>query len=128
MLFAKRVFFWSGVYGLVVLTPMYFLESTLNEVTPPPIVHPEHYYGFVGVALAWQVVFIVISQDPQRYRLLMIPSVLEKLSFGLATWLLFLSGRVPVQPVVGGTIDLVLALLFVLAFVRTGHSIGEEGR
>lgn len=119
MLFAKRVFFWSGVYGLVVLAPLYFLESTLNEVAPPPIAHPEHFYGFVGVALAWQVAFLIISRDPVRYRLLMIPSIIEKLSFGVGTWALLLTGRIPVQPVLGGTVDLVLAVLFVMAFLRT---------
>ena len=66
MLFEKRVFFWSGVYGLVVLTPLYFLESRLNEISPPPIAHPEHFYGFVGVALSWQVAFLIISRDPDE--------------------------------------------------------------
>ena len=125
MLFAKRVFFWSGVYGLVVLTPLYFLESTLNEVAPPPIAHPEHFYGFVGVALSWQVAFLIISRDPVRYRLLMIPAMLEKLSFGLGTWALFMMGRIPAQPVLGGTADLVLAVLFLAAFLKTAPAVED---
>jgi hypothetical protein len=119
MLFAKRVFFWSGVYGLVALTPLYFLESMLNELAPPPIVHPEHFYGFVGVALSWQIAFLIISRDPVRYRLLMIPSILEKLSFGVGGWVLFIAGRSPAQTVLGGTVDLALAALFMAAFFRT---------
>ena len=55
MIFAKRVFFIAGVYGILALTPMYFLEDRIGRDFPPPIAHPEHFYGFVGVALAWQM-------------------------------------------------------------------------
>ena len=122
MVFAKRVFFWSGVYGLVVLTPLYFLESTLNEMAPPPIAHPEYFYGFVGLALSWQVVFLIISRDPVRYRLLMIPSMLEKFSFGVGALVLFAAGRISVQTALSGTMDLALGALFVAAFLRTRRS------
>ena len=44
---------------------------------------------FIGVALTWQVVFIMIVTDVKRSRLLMLPAVLEKLSFGLATVILY---------------------------------------
>lgn len=80
------------------------------------------------MALTWQIVFIIISRDPARYRLLMIPSILEKLSFGLATWVLFATGRVTAQPVVGGTVDLLLALLFLVAFMRTAPGAGASER
>ena len=125
MVFARRVFFWSGVYGVVVLTPLLFLESALNEMSPPAITHPEHFYGFVGVALSWQVAFLIISRDPARYRLMMIPSILEKLAFGIATWTLFSLGRISAQAVAGGTIDLLLGALFVMAFLRTAP--GRDG-
>jgi hypothetical protein len=32
------------------------------------------------VALAWQVAFLIIARDVQRYRLFMLPAILEKLS------------------------------------------------
>jgi hypothetical protein len=48
---AKRVFFWSGVYGLVVLLPMYLLEESIGRQFPPATNRPEQYYGFIGVAL-----------------------------------------------------------------------------
>lgn len=41
-------------------------------------------YGFIGVAAAWQVAFLLIAQDPLRYRLLILPGILEKLGFGVA--------------------------------------------
>ena len=60
MRFAKYTFLVAGVYGLLALAPQYFLERLNGEMYPPPINHPEYYYGFVGVALAWQIAFLVI--------------------------------------------------------------------
>src|SRR5262245_15031758 len=93
VIFARRVFLIAGVYGLLVLVQMYFTEAKLGRDFPPPITHPEHYYGFIGVAIAWQVVFLVIARDPIRYRLVMLPAILEKLAFGLAAVVLFFQGR-----------------------------------
>ncbi|TWU23634.1 hypothetical protein [Bythopirellula polymerisocia] len=50
--FAKRVFFWAGVYGVILLVPQFFLEAQIGRDYPPAITHPEHFYGFIGVALA----------------------------------------------------------------------------
>lgn len=119
MTFAKRVFLLAGVYGILALTPMYFLEARLGRDFPPPVTHPEHYYGFVGVALAWQVLFLVIARDPAWYRPVMIPAVLEKLAFGVAALLLFLQGRVASMVLGPAAVDLVLAVLFAVAFLRT---------
>lgn len=117
--FARRVFLWAGIYGVIVLIPQYFMEARIGRDYPPPITHPEHFYGFVGVALAWQVAFILISRDVQRYRLMMVPAILEKLAFGVAAPVLYFGGRV--AGVVAGvaSIDLVLATLFTLSFLRT---------
>jgi hypothetical protein len=78
MTFAKRVYLGAGIYGLIFLLPLYFLEARTGRDYPPPITHPEYYYGFIGVAVAWQLVFLVMSRDPIRYRALMIPSMVEK--------------------------------------------------
>lgn len=119
MIFAKRVFFLAGIYGILVLTPLYFLEARLSREFPPAITHPEHFYGFVGVALSWQVLFLIIARDPVRYRVMMLPAILEKLSFGLASWVLFLQGRLALAMLPPPSIDLVLAGLFAVAFGRT---------
>ena len=63
---------------------MYFLEGRIGRDTPPPITHPEFFYGFLGVAVAWQAAFLVIARDPVRFRPLMVPAVLEKAAFALA--------------------------------------------
>lgn len=120
MRFAKTLFLIAGIYGLVVLLPQYFLEEKNGRDFPPAITHPEYYYGFIGVALAWQVLFIIISRDPLRYRQMMIPSVMEKAGFGIAVVLLYLQHRVSMMLLGAATIDLILGLLFILAYIRTG--------
>jgi hypothetical protein len=95
MNFAKRLFLFAGVSGLFLILPMYFMEDRIGRDTPPAVTHPEFYYGFLGVAAAWQVAFLVIARDPARFRPLMIPAVLEKATFGFAAIALFLAGRAP---------------------------------
>jgi len=118
-LFARRVFFYAGLYGLLVIAPMYFLEARLGEDNPPAITHPEFFYGFVGVALAWQLVFLIMSTDPARYRPLMIPAVVEKWSFGVAVMILLSLGKVSGPTIGFACIDLVLGALFVWSFITT---------
>src|SRR5690606_22877017 len=122
--FARRVFMTAGIYGIIVLLPQYLVETGLGPALPAPLQRPVHFYGFIGVALAWQVVFLVIARDVRRYRLLMLPAILEKLVFGLPVLLLYSSGRVPVEVLVFGVIDLVLATLFVLAY-RSAAGVAE---
>jgi len=116
--FAKRVFLLAGIYGIAVLLPQYFVELGL----PAPIAQPEHFYGFIGVALSWQFVFLLIARDVQRYRPLMLMGVLEKLSFSLAVVILYAADRVSVGVLGAGAIDLALGGLFVLAFVSSRDS------
>lgn len=132
MTFATRVFRGAGIYGLLALLPMYVLEQRQGLDFPPPITHPEFYYGFIGVAVAWQVAFLIMATDPARYRPLIPACALEKLTYGAATIVLFAQGRV--HPLVLGTglIDLALMALFVLAYrstaptdaARSGHADG----
>jgi len=117
--FASRVFLAAGIFGMIALPPLYFLEDRLGRENPPPLTHPEFFYGFIGVAIAWQLVFLVIGGDPTRYRPLMLPSVCEKLGWGIAVVALFVAGRIPARVVPLGLVDLVFAVLFVLSYVRT---------
>jgi hypothetical protein len=119
MSFARRVFLIAAIYGLIVLVPQYFLEARTGRDFPPPITHPEFFYGFIGVAVAWQFVFIVISRDPVRYRPLMIPAILEKAAFGVPATLLFLEGRLHPQMLAAGVLDMVLGTLFIASYLRT---------
>ena len=121
--FARRVFLWAGIYGVIVLVPQYVMEARIGRDYPPPITHPEHFYGFIGVALAWQVAFILISRDVRRYRLMMVPAILEKLAFGVSAPLLYFSGRVAGVLAWVATIDLLLATLFTISFLRTRDAV-----
>jgi hypothetical protein len=123
MRFAKIVLLIAGIYGLLVLTPLYFLEGTIGRQTPPPITHPEFFYGFVGVALAWQVLFLVLSTDPARYRPMILPSILEKVSHGGALLVLYSQRRIHVSTLAVGSIDWILAFLFLAAYFRTRPSV-----
>ena len=120
--FSSAVFLAAAIYGLVALTPQYFLEQKLGRDFPPPLTHPEHFYGFIGVALAWQFVFLFIARDVHRYRLLILPAILEKLSFGVAVLVLYAQGRVAALAAGAGTIDLLFAVFFALA-LRASRSV-----
>jgi hypothetical protein len=130
MKLARIVFGAAGLYGLVVLVPDYFLEASIGRADPPAITHPEYFYGFVGVALAWQIAFLLIARDPGRYRRLMPVAVLEKMSFGLPAIALFAdtAGRISVQMLTFGLIDLSWATSFLIAYLSVGSSSGNGTR
>jgi len=119
MKFSKFVFLIAGIYGIIVLVPQYFLEGKTGHDYPPVITHPEFYYGFVGVGVAWQIAFLIISRNPARYRALMIAAILEKVSFGIPAIVLFLQNRLSGAMLGAASIDLILGVLFTVAYVRT---------
>jgi len=120
MKFAQRVFLIAGIYGLLCLGPMYFLENYVGREDPPAITHPEFFYGFLGAGVAWQVLFLFLSRDPARYRPIIIPAILEKATFGIAALILLAQGRISPGPAVGGSIDLVFGALFAYCYVQLG--------
>lgn len=119
MRFAKYTFLIAGIYGLFALVPMYFLKDYVGQENPPPLTHVEFFYGFVGVALAWQIVFLIISRNPAKYRALMLPAILEKAVWGIPVLILFLQNKVSLSILGAGMIDLLLGVLFVTAFLKT---------
>jgi len=124
MKFAKIVFWIAAVWGILVITPLYFLYDTIGRQDPPPITHPGFYYGFVGGALAWQFAFVVIARDPVRFRTMMIPSVFEKFSFAASQTVLFMQHRLHPSDLFLGGIDGFLGLLFLVALVRIPAKTG----
>lgn len=119
MTFARWTFRLAGSYGLLVTLPLYFAEERMGRDFPPAITHPELFYGFIGVVVAWQAAFLVIAQNPVRFRPLMLVAVLEKLSYGIAAAVLFQLQRVPALVFTFGLVDLLLGALFLAAFWRT---------
>lgn len=121
MVFARRVFLGAAIYGLIVLFPQYLMEGKIGRDSPPAITHPEYFYGFIGIAIAWQLVFLLISRDPVRFRPIMPVAILEKLAFGVPAILLYANGRLDAQMLGAGVIDLILGTLFLLAWLRTAE-------
>jgi len=119
MKFAKVVFWVAGIWGLLVITPLYFMFDLIGKKDPPAITHPGFYYGFVGVALAWQIAFIFIAREPVRLRPMMIPSVIEKFSWGIAVTVLVAQGRMHSSDMVFAATDTLLGVLFVVAYFKT---------
>ena len=118
MKFAKYTFLVAGIYGLLVLLPQYFLEAKIGVDSPPAITHPEFFYGFVGVGIAFQLVFLVISLDPVKYSLFILPSIVEKFSFAIAATALFLGGRLAGQMFVAAMIDALFGVLFIVSWFK----------
>ena len=119
MKFAKILFRIAGIWGVLVLTPLYFMFGVIGRQDPPPITHPGFFYGFVGAGLVWQIAFFVIATDPARYRPLMIPSVLEKLSYVVPVTILVLQGRMHLSDLVFVGSDSLLGVLFAIAYFKT---------
>ncbi len=126
MKFARIVYYIAGIYGIIALFPLYFLEAKTGQDYPPAITHPEFYYGFVGIALVFQFVFLIIARNPAKYRALMPVTVLEKLSFAVPTAILYSQNRLALPLFAAGSIDLLFGFLFIAAFVKTGYASESE--
>jgi hypothetical protein len=117
--FARLVFAAAGLYGLLTVTPLYWMEASIARDAPPGITHPEYYYGFIGVTVAWQLVFLLIGRDPVRYRAIMPIGVAEKLGFGVPALMLYAQHRVAGVVLGFGVVDLAWGALFVASYVLT---------
>jgi len=119
MKFAKIIFVIAGIWGVLILTPLYFMFNTISRQDPPAITHPAFYYGFVGAGLAWQLAFLVIAKNPVRFRPMMLPAIVEKFAYGIALVALYLERRLHASDLTFGAVDLLFGLLFVVAFLKT---------
>jgi len=126
MKFAKAVFGVAGIWGILVITPLYFIFDLIGKKDPPAITHPGFYYGLVGVALAWQIAFLVIAWDPVRLRPMMIPSMVEKFSYGITVTTLVMQGRMHGSDLMFAATDTLLGVLFVMAYVRTRKRLSSD--
>jgi ABC-type transport system involved in cytochrome c biogenesis permease subunit len=116
------VFLIAGIWGLLVVTPLFFLFDYVGRQFPPAITHPDIYYGFVTVTLAWQVAFLVMARDPARFRPLMPVAMIEKFGYVAALAALHAQGRIQFAQASAGIPDFVLGVLFVAAFVKTRYT------
>ena len=119
MKFAQAVFIGAGIWGLVVLTPFYWLVDVTGRRYDPPASYPHFFYGFLAVALAWQIAFLVIGSNPTRFRALMIPAMLEKFGYVSTLAVLYGQGGIATLDAMAAVPDGLLGLLFMVAFVKT---------
>ncbi len=119
MRFAKLVFLIAGIIGLLELASLYFMFNVIGRQDPPPITHPAFFYGFVGIGIAWQIAFLVVSRDPVRLRPIMIPAVIEKFSYVAAGITLYLQSRLHASDLTFVFVDLLFGILFIAAFFKT---------
>ena len=118
--FARVVFTIAGIWGILIMTPLYFTLDAINRAYPPPITHLDLYYGFIDVTLVWQIAFLIIARNPIRHRPIMLAAILEKALYVTTIVVLCLQGHLlPGQAAVVVVPDGTLGLLFVAAFFRT---------
>ena len=112
--FASRVYFWAAVYGIAALALAYL----------QPVPDPWHltHLGFVGTAMVFQGIFLVIARDPRRFEPIMPVTFFEKLCFGVPAVAFAATGQAGPESAIFGGIDLVLMALFVVAWRRLRNS------
>lgn len=126
MNFSRAVFRIAGVGGLLTILPMFFLLERFGRDNPPPVTHPEFFYGFAGVTLAWQIVFLIVASDPARLRPIIPAAVVEKLAWAGTVAVLWSERRISSGFIPVGAVDLVLAILFSVAFAKTAGLGGSR--
>lgn len=126
MKFARVVFIGAGVWGVTVLTPLYWLFDITGRRYPAPIDYPHFFFGFVSVAMAWQIAFLIIGSNPVRFRALMIPAILEKLGFVSTLAVLYAQSRISAVDAQAAIPDLMLCVLFVVALAKTLREVPER--
>ena len=131
MKFTRIVYGIAAAYGLLVLPPLYFLVDRIGREAPPPIAHPEFFYGFLGLAILWQTIFVLIAKDPVRYRPFMPLAILEKFVYSIPVIILYSQGRLHPNILKSATGDPILGILFIAAYFQSGraaHAIEANNR
>lgn len=118
MTFAKWVFTLGGIWGVLIIGSLFFIEGAL-AAAGGPFSHPDMYYGFAASTFAWQLGYLVIGRNPAAYRPFMLLGAFGKVVYFAACWALFLTGRIPITTPLVASPDIVLAGLFVVAWFRT---------
>jgi len=119
MRFARIVFLVAGIWGVVVLVPLYWLVDLTGHRYAPPTDYPQFFYGFLSVVLAWQITLLIIASNPARLRPLMVSAVIEKFGFVLTVVVLDGQTRILSTDIPVIVPDLLLGILFVIALTKT---------
>jgi len=119
--FAKKVFLIAGVYGLMALVPQYFMEGRLSLRFPPPLTHPEHFYGFIwrGDRMAVRVLYNCAGCS--AFAQLHVTCGIGETFLRCSHLGALREGLVTVPVLCAAAIDLLFAILFILAYVAVGN-------
>lgn len=117
---ARWVFGIAAGWGFLSLLPMYGFEQVIATHNPPALTHPEFFYGFLGVALAWQLLFAFIARHPARLRQAMPAAIAEKWLYAGTVFVLVAAQRTDVSILPFALVDLVLGSAFLIVYVRLG--------
>lgn len=110
MRFARWSFLIAAIYGLIATLSLYFRAPLTAET--------QWLFVFAGAAAATQLAYLLIASDPLRYRMVIPVGIASKLSFALPIAILYARGQVPASAFAFGLLDLALAALFAVNFVR----------
>lgn len=122
MRLARIVFIGAGIWGIAVLTPLYWLVDVSGRRYAVPNDYPAFFYGFIAVALAWQIAFLLIGSNPARFRPVMILAMIEKFGYVSTLALLYSRSRISAIDLQPAIPDGLLGILFVVAYVATRTS------
>src|SRR5688500_11896213 len=122
MSFARVVFLTAGIWGIAVLTPLYWLRDITGRAYAVPTDSPQFFYGFFAVALTWQLAFLAIAWNPMRLRPFMLLGVVEKVSYVITLAVLYQQARISTDDAMAAFPDLLFGILFVMAFAKTRRS------
>jgi hypothetical protein len=123
---SRNIFRISGVYGILILVPQLFRESAFAGGTQ--LTHPEFFYGFFLVSLAFQVLFLIISTDPLKYRDAMLACFLEKGGHFISCLLLFLQKRVSAEMMIASSPDALMLCLFIYSYITITPGVDQKGK
>ena len=120
MKLARFVFGFAGVWGVLILTPLYWMTDAIGREYPPAITHTDVYFGALAVTIAWQIAFLIIAVNPIRFRPIMLAAMVEKFGYVLTMVVLYRQGQIGLTQLAVSGPDLVLGILFVAAYVASG--------
>jgi hypothetical protein len=119
MKFARIVFGIAGVWGILVLTPLFFLVDLTGRKYAPPSSYPHFFYGFFALATVFQFVFFIIASDPARFRPMIIAAILEKAVYVTVCAVLYSRGQITLADASTCFADCILGILFICAYFTT---------
>ncbi len=125
MKFAKIVFWIAGIWGVLILCPLYFMSSSIGLKDPPAVTHLGYYFGFLNVSLAWQLAFFIIATDPVRFRPIMVASIAEKVFYTVSILALCSFRLVSKAEALAALPDFLFAALFTTAYGKTRRAYGR---